>query len=58
MTQVHVVPTGDQPEQHTLGRCHCQPRQRRIRIGDIIDWIHIHRPLATPDEPIAVRQPA
>lgn len=50
MTTVHVVPLGDEPEHHTLGKCHCGTSQRQIRIGDIFDWIHVHRSLASPDE--------
>jgi hypothetical protein len=49
MTQLHVVPSDDPPEQHTLGDCPCRPRRRRIRIGEILDWVHYHRSLA--DEP-------
>jgi hypothetical protein len=51
VTQVHVVPSGDEPETHTLGNCHCQPRKRprRREDGSIIDWVHAHRSLTDND---------
>src|SRR5882672_3035875 len=51
MTSVHVVPTDEPPERHTLGECPCRPRRRPRRRADgtIIDWVLAHR--AADDEP-------
>lgn len=45
MTTVHVVPSGEPPQQHTLADCPCQPRlrPRRREDGTIVDWVHVHR---------------
>jgi hypothetical protein len=52
MTSVHVLPTGEPAEEHTLGECHCKPRKRPRRRGDgtIIDHVHVHRALDEEDE--------
>jgi hypothetical protein len=48
MTTVHVVPSGEPPENHTLGNCPCRPRRlpRRRGDGSVIDWVHAHRAAA------------
>lgn len=45
MTQVHVVPSGETLEDHTLGDCPCGPRLRPIlrEDGTVIDWVTAHR---------------
>lgn len=45
MTTVHVLPTGEPPELHTLGNCPCRPRTRPRRRpdGTLIDHVHLHR---------------
>lgn len=51
MTTVHVIPTGETPEHHTLGNCPCRPRRhaRRRPDGTLIDHVHLHR--ATDETP-------
>jgi hypothetical protein len=50
VTQLHVIPIDDEPEQHTLGKCRCGPSRRWMRVGGIFDWVHIHRSLTAPDD--------
>lgn len=53
MTQLHVVPSGDQLEDHRLVNCPCQPRPKLIpREDGTVDTIHLHRSL-DPAEAIA-----
>jgi hypothetical protein len=44
MTSVHVLPTGEPPEDHTLGDCRCRPRRRprHREDGTLIDHVHVH----------------
>jgi hypothetical protein len=56
MMHVHIIPTGEQPEHHTLTNCPCSPVRRRIRIGDVYDWVSIHRVAADDlDTPVMVK---
>lgn len=46
MTQLHVVPTGDQLADHRLTNCPCQPRPKHLHREDgTVDTIHLHRTL-------------
>jgi hypothetical protein len=51
MTTVHVLPTGEPPEDHTLGNCACQPRHKQIpRRDGTVEVVHLHRG-ADDDDP-------
>jgi hypothetical protein len=44
MTTVHVLPTGEPLENHTLGDCHCRPRRKPIpRRDGTVEVVHLHR---------------
>jgi hypothetical protein len=44
VTTVHVLPTGETPEHHTLGNCPCRPRSIQIPRDDgTAELVTLHR---------------